>query len=141
MALEYLREAAKQARKSRRERAGGICGTTRAGDPLEDARHGARRPYMVKEISTLFPILSGLARKYLAMPSSGAAVERMFSYTGGRIGKRRASLGNEQLLSLSFCRNLSIRTAPSACLFFSLVAWHFERGHIDWALRTARRVR
>ena len=53
------------------------------------------------------PILSRLARKYLAIPSASAAVERLFSYTGNRVGKKNANLGDETLLSMMLVRGLS----------------------------------
>ena len=54
-----------------------------------------------------FPILSSLARKYLAVPAASAAVERMFSYTGNRVSKKDCNLGDESLLSLMLVRSLS----------------------------------
>merc|ERR1740117_2062776 len=53
------------------------------------------------------PILARLARKYLAVHADSAAVERMFSYTGNRVGKKDSALGDESLLSLMLVRSLS----------------------------------
>ena len=46
-----------------------------------------------------FPILSRVARKYLAIPAASAAVERLFSYTGHRVSKRNANVSDEVLLN------------------------------------------
>ena len=54
-----------------------------------------------------FPILARVARKYLAIPASSAAAERMFSYTGMRVGKCNAKLDDETLLSLMLIRSLT----------------------------------
>ena len=54
-----------------------------------------------------FPILSRVARKYLAIHASSAAVERMFSYTGHRVSKKNANLHDETLLSMMLIRSLS----------------------------------
>ena len=53
-----------------------------------------------------FPILQRLARKYLAIPGSSASVERLFSYTGNRVGKKHASMGDDLLLSMMLCRSI-----------------------------------
>ena len=60
-----------------------------------------------KSQASRFPILSSLARKFLAIPAASAAVERMFSYTGNRVGKKDANLGDDALLSLMLVRSLS----------------------------------
>ena len=55
--------------------------------------------------ATKFPILSSLARKYLSVHAASAAVERMFSYTGNRVGKKEWGLGDDTLLSLMLVRS------------------------------------
>jgi hypothetical protein len=47
-----------------------------------------------------FPLLNRVARKYLSIPAASAAAERMFSYTGLRVGKLNANLDDEALLCL-----------------------------------------
>ena len=54
-----------------------------------------------------YPILSRVARKYLAIHASSAAVERMFSYTGHRVSKKNTNLADETLLSMMLVRSLS----------------------------------
>ena len=54
-----------------------------------------------------FPMLSRVARKYLGIPAASAAAERMFSYTGLRVGKLNSNLDDDALLSLVFVRALS----------------------------------
>jgi hypothetical protein len=51
-----------------------------------------------------YPLLSRVARKYLGIPATSAAAERMFSYTGLRVGKRNCSLGDDTLLSTLYVR-------------------------------------
>ena len=53
-----------------------------------------------------YPILSRVARRYLAIPASSAAVERMFSYTGMRLSRRNARLDIETLLDYMLERAL-----------------------------------
>ena len=48
-----------------------------------------------------------LARKYLAVHAASAAVERMFSYTGNRVGKKHANLSDGALLDMMLVRSLS----------------------------------
>jgi len=54
-----------------------------------------------------YPALSRVARKYLAIPAASAAAERMFSYTGLRVGKINANLGDETLLDMMLVRCLT----------------------------------
>ena len=54
-----------------------------------------------------FPLLSRVARKYLGIPAASAAAERMFSYTGLRVGKLNAHLDDDNLLSLMMVRSLT----------------------------------
>ena len=61
-----------------------------------------------------YPILDRMARKYLAIPAASAAVERMFSYTGNKVGKKNCNLGDEVLLSM-----LLIRSIKKFCLLDS----------------------
>ena len=53
-----------------------------------------------------FPIFSRLARRYLAIPASSAAVERMFSYTGAVLSRRSNRLDTTTLLDLMLQRAL-----------------------------------
>lgn len=53
------------------------------------------------------PLLARVARKYLAIPASSAAVERMFSYTGNRVGKNFTRMSDEMLLNLMLVRAFS----------------------------------
>jgi hypothetical protein len=53
-----------------------------------------------------YPLLSRVARKYLGIPATSAAAERMFSYTGLRVGKRNCSMGDDTLLSTLYIRAL-----------------------------------
>ena len=54
-----------------------------------------------------FPILSRVARKYLAIHASSAAVERMFSYTGHRVSKKHANLHDDTILSMMLTRSFA----------------------------------
>ena len=54
-----------------------------------------------------YPFIARVARKYLAIPAASAAAERMFSYTGLRVGKLNAKLDDEALLSLMMVRALT----------------------------------
>ena len=60
-----------------------------------------------KNYAAELPTLASLARKYLAIPASSAAVERMFSYTGNRVGKKDTRLDDENLLALMHVRALA----------------------------------
>ena len=53
-----------------------------------------------------YPILSRLARKYLGIRASSAACERLFSFTGHRVSKRKAKLDDENLLRITLARCL-----------------------------------
>src|ERR1700691_5483376 len=53
----------------------------------------------------LFPILGRLARRYLAIQSSSAAVERVFSVSGNLVTKRRASLAKDTVEDLVLCHD------------------------------------
>ena len=48
-----------------------------------------------------------MARKYLGIPAASAAAERMFSYTGLRVGKTNSHLGDDTLLSMMMVRSLT----------------------------------
>ena len=54
-----------------------------------------------------FKFLSRVARKYLSIPAASAAAERMFSYTGMRVGKVNAQLGDDSLLDMMLIRSLT----------------------------------
>lgn len=52
------------------------------------------------------PILCRLARRFLAIPASSASVERLFSYTGERVSKKKTKLSDEMLLHLTMLKRL-----------------------------------
>jgi hypothetical protein len=51
-----------------------------------------------------FPILLRLVKKVLGLPAASAASERLFSYTGQRVGKLMANMGDEALLRWTLIR-------------------------------------
>jgi len=51
-----------------------------------------------------FPILSQLAKKYLAIPATSASSERLFSDAGNIIIVRRANLLPSTFEHLTFCK-------------------------------------
>jgi hypothetical protein len=53
-----------------------------------------------------YPIMSRLARKFLGIRASSAAVEHMFSNTGNRVSKKHARLCDEALLAMMLTRTL-----------------------------------
>ncbi len=53
-----------------------------------------------KEHCLLFPILSQLARKYLSIPATSAASERVFSKGGRIVTKLRSSLKEDNVSDL-----------------------------------------
>lgn len=55
----------------------------------------------VSQVQQKLPILSRVARRYLAIPASSAAAERLFFYTGERVSKKSTSLGDDMLLYLT----------------------------------------
>jgi len=66
------------------------------GDPLAWWRQNSRN----------FPILSRLARKFLAIPATSASSERLFSTAGNILTSKRNSLGDDALSSMIFLRGI-----------------------------------
>ena len=54
-----------------------------------------------------FPLLARVARKYLSIPAASAAAERLFSYTGFKVGKLNSNLDDDMLLSMVMIRALT----------------------------------
>jgi len=52
-----------------------------------------------------YPRLAALARKYLCVQPSSAAVERVFSVSGNIVTKRRASLAKDTIEDLVLCHD------------------------------------
>ncbi|CAN0453708.1 unnamed protein product, partial [Laminaria digitata] len=50
----------------------------------------------------LYPILSQLAREYLAVPATSAASERLFSVAGNTITEKRSSLTDKNADNIIF---------------------------------------
>lgn len=63
-----------------------------------------------------FPIMSKLARKYLAMPASSGSIERLFSVAGAIKRARRANLNVETIEKLLLLRD-------------DLMRFHFKKIH------------
>ena len=57
-----------------------------------------------KTNSTRFPVLSKLARKYLAIPATSTPSERLFSEAGNIMTIKRAQLAPNTLENLVFCK-------------------------------------
>jgi hypothetical protein len=54
-----------------------------------------------------YPTISRLARKYLGIPASSVAAERMFSYSGGTVSDNRSRLGDDAVSDIVFCHYAS----------------------------------
>ena len=54
------------------------------------------------EANGRYPILCRVARKFLAFPATSAAAERLFSYTGHRVSKKKVKMSDHQLMSWTF---------------------------------------
>lgn len=57
-----------------------------------------------RERAAAYPLLSVVARKWLAVPASSAASERMFSSAGLTVSKKRTSLKKERVSTLVFLK-------------------------------------
>lgn len=57
-----------------------------------------------KKLTTSLPMLTRVARKWLAVPASSASSERMFSSAGLTISKKRTRLGPERAATLVFLK-------------------------------------
>lgn len=66
-------------------------------DPLEWWRHN----------KTKFPVMAKIARKYLAIPATSVASERMFSFAGGVCTDRRNRLSDDTVSDIVFCNYAS----------------------------------
>ena len=51
--------------------------------------------------------MARLARKYLAIPATSVASERMFSYSGGVVTDRRNRLSDDAVSDIVFCNYAS----------------------------------
>lgn len=54
-----------------------------------------------------YPTVSKLARKYLGIPASSVASERLFSYSGGVVADKRSRLGDDAVSDIVFCHYAS----------------------------------
>jgi zinc finger BED domain-containing protein 1 (E3 SUMO-protein ligase ZBED1) len=62
-------------------------------------------PYMWwRERAANYPLLSVVARKWLAVPASSAASERMFSSAGLTVSKKRTRLKTDHVSTLVFLK-------------------------------------
>lgn len=55
------------------------------------------------ENKSSFPVMAKLARKYLAIPATSVASERIFSYTGGIITDKRNRLSDDVVSDIIYC--------------------------------------
>ena len=97
----------------------------RAEPAWEDVNHAPdvkKNPlefWRTAEANGRYPILCRVARKFLAFPATSAAAERLFSYTGHRVSKRKAKMSDHQLMTFtflnavnSFCKKWDIPKPP-----------------------------
>ena len=54
-----------------------------------------------------FPNLERLMKKILGIPSANAAAERVFSFTGNRVGKKQARMSQDELNRLTMTRAIN----------------------------------
>lgn len=66
-------------------------------EPLEWWRHNKKK----------YPVMAKLARKYLAIPASSVASERMFSFAGGVCTDKRNRLSDDAVSDIVFCNYAS----------------------------------
>jgi hypothetical protein len=57
-----------------------------------------------KENEARFPVLAEIARKYLGVPASSAAVERMFSISGHILSNKRTKMSIQLFCYLVFLK-------------------------------------
>ena len=55
-----------------------------------------------KQFESRFKMLADLAKKYLGVPASSAAVERMFSISGHVLSAKRANMSTRLFFKLEF---------------------------------------
>lgn len=70
------------------------CGSAPQDNPL----------HWWREKAQAYPLLAAVARKWLAVPASSAASERMFSSAGLTVTKKRTKLGSDRVATLVFLK-------------------------------------
>ena len=70
-----------------------------------DPRKDRQTPFeWWRSAATAYPLLAAVARKWLAVPASSAASERLFSSAGLTVSKKRTRLGTDRVSTLVFLK-------------------------------------